>query len=304
MSLEYRIKLLVFAFFIDALLGDPHYRLHPVRLIGDSVELGERLFYGFKHKKLAGFVCYALLALMWLLLGFALEGCWFLHLFFLYSFLATGQLWKEVREIGKLVKKGRLNRARSKLSLLVTRDTSTFGEDDIVRTALETLSENTSDGFFGPAFFYILGGIPFLFLYKFTETADSMVGYKNDRYLHFGWAFAKADDILNFVPSRLCALFIVFSSFVLGFDYKNATRCLKYASLHESLNAGYPEAAFAGALGIRFGGFYRYFGKQVFKFPLGEDNIVPNVNSLEKGLFLSVTSVVLFMLFACAVFLA
>ena len=298
MPLECRLKLLIVAFLIDAVLGDPHYRLHPVRLIGCSVKLGESLFYD-SQKKLAGVTCYLFLALFWLSLGFILEGYWFFHLFFLYSFLATGQLWKEVRKVAKLVDEGELDCARSKLSLLVTRDTTDFREDEIVRTALETLSENTSDGFFGPVLFYLLGGLPLLFLYKFTETADSMVGYKNDRYLHFGWAFARADDVLNFVPSRLCALFVVFSSFVLGFNFKSAFYCLKYASLHESVNAGYPEAAFAGALGIRFGGFYRYFGRRVFKFPLGEDEIKLDTNALERGLCLSVTSVVLFMLFVC-----
>ena len=285
------------AFFLDLIFKDPDYPLHPVRLLGKSVSASEALFYGMGRKRLAGLLSYLSVAVFWSGVGFALKDYWWIHLFFLYSFVAAGQLWKEVEVVADLLEKGRLDQAKERLAMLVTRDVSAFGEREVVRSCIETLAENTSDALFGPVLFYLLGDLPGLFVYKVTETGDSMVGYKNERYREFGFVFAKMDDLFNLVPSRLCAIFAVAASSILGLNVKQSIHCvLKHAGLHSSPNAGYPEAAFAGALGIRFGGIYSYFGKEVFKVPIGEDITEPSLEVLKRALVLSKVTVLLFIL--------
>ncbi len=297
MSFEQRLAVVLGAFFLDLIFKDPDYPCHPVRLLGKSVSVSEALFYGMRGKRLAGLLSYISVAVFWGGVGFVLKDYWWGHLFFLYSFVAAGQLWKEVEIVADFLEKGRLDRAKERLAMLVTRDVSSFGENEIVRSSVETLAENTSDALFGPVLFYLLGDLPGLFVYKVTETGDSMVGYKNKRYKEFGLVFAKMDDLFNFVPSRLCALFTVLASYVLGLNVRQAVSCvLKHAGLHSSPNAGYPEAAFAGALGIRFGGVYSYFGERVFKVPIGEDRTGPSQEILKRALVLSRVTVLLFIL--------
>ncbi len=295
MSFEERVLVLGAAFFLDLALGDPEYRLHPVRLIGGTVSLAERLLWR-PRGRLWGVAAALGVVFLWVAVALFLSGFLPAELFFLYSFLAQGELLRRVWRVCWLAASGRVQEARNSLSLLVTRDTEVLDGQELVRCSVETLAENTSDGFFGPAFYYLLGGLPLLFAYKVVETADSMVGYKSERYRDFGWAFARLDDALNFVPSRLCALFVCFSSLLLGWGFAGPLGRLRFARLHESPNAGYPESAFSGALGVRLGGFYSYFGKLVFKVPLGEDKAPPTFDVCARALILSLSS--------CAAFVA
>ena len=297
MSFEDRALVAVLAFFLDLILKDPNYSLHPVRLIGKTLTFFEGPFYRINGGYLGGFLCYIFTVAFWLVLSFVFRSFLPLELFFVYSFVAAGQLWKEVEEIERLLKVGRMGDAKRRLSFLVTRDVEHLSKKGVALTALESLAENTSDGILGPLFWYVVGGLPLLFMYKVTETGDSMVGYKNERYRRFGFFFAKMDDLLNLVPARLTAIFVAFGCYMLSGRVKDVLRCcLKGASLHESPNAGYPEAAFSGCLGVFFGGWHRYFGRWVFKVPVGVyfDEVPEDV--LERGILLSKLSTLLFLI--------
>lgn len=196
MTFEQRCVIVVIAFAIDVILKDPDYKFHPVRLIGKTVSHAEQIFYPLRNKYMAGTLCFFFLSsfLAYFLSYFERE-MGVLRYFFVYSFIAAGQLWKEIGEIDLYLKQKSKEKARKKLSFLVTRDVSGFSSTDIVKTSLETLAENTCDAIFGPLFWYLLGGLPMLFAYKVIETGDSMVGYKTERYREFGFAFAKLDDV-------------------------------------------------------------------------------------------------------------
>ncbi len=295
MNLHHRALILGGAFLLDMLLKDPNYPLHPVRVVGGSIGYAESLFYR-RGTRLEGFATYLLVASFWMCLGYVLDKWWVAHLFFLYSFIAPSQLWKEVVSVARCLERGDITGARGRLGMLMTRDTTCLSGEDAVRCALETLAENTSDAFFGPALAYLVGGLPLLFLYKATETGDSMVGYRNERYRHFGFFFAKADDVLNLIPARLCFLFCCLGALVLGLDWRGSLRLVRYAPMRESPNAGWPEAAFAGALGVMLGGVYSYFGREVFKFPIGEDRETPTCIHIYRGVALSAVSCVMFVL--------
>ncbi len=300
----FRLPVLCAAFALDLVIGDPSYPLHPVRLIGKSISQIERVIYPLAPGYLGGFLLFAVCSVFWTAVGFLLAPFWWAHLFLLYSFLAEGQLIREVISVARSLSCGELDRARSLLSYLVTRDTGSFDASEVSRCALETLAENTSDGFFGPAIAYLVGGLPLLLLYKVVETGDSMVGYKTERYRRFGFFFARADDLFNYIPARVCALFLALAAPMLGASPLYVLRrTFHMASLHESPNAGWPEAAFASILGIRFGGVYVYFKRKVFKTPLGEDKTLPpDVASIYAGALISLCSCILFTL-SCAAFL-
>ena len=161
-----------------------------------------------------------------------------------------------------------LEGARKQLSMIVGRDTSQLSETKIRSAVIETLAENLSDGVIAPIFFFAIGGVPFMMTYKMINTLDSMVGYKNDRYMKFGYVSAKMDDIANFIPARLTALFIV----IISVSVRALKFIFRYGNSHSSPNAGYPESAMAGVLDIRLGGTSNYFGKMVEKPYIGNND--------------------------------
>jgi len=169
------------------------------------------------------------------------------------------------------LKNNDLPEARKYLSYIVSRDTSHLQEGEIIRGTVETVAENISDGIIAPLFYLFLGGVPLAMAYKAINTLDSMVGYKNDKYLYFGRVSARLDDVVNYIPARLTVVFVVLSSYIVG---KMGSRSLKIALRdgrnHNSPNSGYPEAAVAGALGIQLGGDNQYFGKIVHKPIIGD----------------------------------
>lgn len=165
--------------------------------------------------------------------------------------------------------------ARQQLSMLVSRDTSKLSREAIIKGGVETVSENLADGIIAPLFFTALGGVPLGMAYKAVNTLDSMVGYKNEKYLYFGWAAAKLDDLATWLPARLSGLFVILSALILRLDYKRAARIMiRDRRNHESPNSPYPEAAVAGALGIQLGGRATYFGVTYEKKTMG-DPVVP-----------------------------
>ena len=261
---------LVLACLLDALFGDPQFRLHPVRLIGDVAETAKRFF--FPLGRLGGLLTLFFTALVVVVaVGLSVQKVSLLEPFFLYFFIAEKALREEGLKVYQALKDGDLKRARWLLSFIVGRETRDLSPSECIRAAVETISENFSDGFVGPLFYYLLGGIKVSALYKVVETLDSMYGYKAEPYRSFGYFPAKTDDLFNFFPARLAGLFLVLAAFLFGYQGRSAFRIMRRdAPRHDSPNAGWPEAAMAGALGIELGGPLSYHGKRFEKARLGE----------------------------------
>ena len=185
--------------------------------------------------------------------------------------LAARSLQQESGKVARELSRGDLPGARLALSYIVGRETAELSETEIVRGAVETVAENTGDGVIAPLFFLLLGGPALAVAYKAVNTLDSMVGYRNERYLEFGWASARFDDLANYLPSRLTGLLMVLAAPICGLSGKNAWRILRRdCRNHASPNSGFPEAAAAGALGVRLGGANRYFGRIIDKPTIGD----------------------------------
>jgi adenosylcobinamide-phosphate synthase len=175
--------------------------------------------------------------------------------------LAINSLYKHAINVLHPLKKGDLSKARRALAMIVGRDTDQLDEQEIVRGVVETVAENTVDGITAPLFYGFLGGPPLAMAYKAINTMDSMIGYKNERYLNLGWAGARLDDIANFIPARITGLlFLIISPFTPGGFREVWDTMMIYASRHPSPNSGIPESAVAGALKIQLGGNNYYEG--------------------------------------------
>jgi len=269
------------SFLLDLLLGDPLGWPHPVIGIGRFVKRLELLLASlFDNRRLAGVLLCGGTVLMtglvtWLLL--LLTGLFHPWLGMVvavwlgYTTLALRSLHVESRTVVAHLEEGRIEEARRSLALIVGRDTSQLDEEGILRACIETVAENTSDGVIGPLFYLFLGGPVLAMMYKAASTLDSMVGYTDDRYREMGWASAKLDDLLNLIPARLCGMLMVLVAFPLGLNPWAAFRVLlRDARKTQSPNAGFPEAASAGALGVQLGGPAVYFGEPVDKPTLGD----------------------------------
>lgn len=180
--------------------------------------------------------------------------------------LAGTTLIREVRGVSVALDES-IEAGRKQVARIVGRDTENLSENEIRTAALETLAENLSDGVIAPLFWYAVLGLPGMLAYKMVNTLDSMIGYKNNRYLQFGCVAAKIDDIANYIPARLTAFLMVISSGHLS-HFKNV---LKYGPAHASPNSGWPEAALASILDCRFGGPHDYFGEEVVKPYIGDN---------------------------------
>jgi adenosylcobinamide-phosphate synthase len=274
--------LLPAAFALELLLGDPHGMPQPVILIGAIINRLEILFASvFNDRRLAGVLLAGLTLLITGLLAYGM--LWLaadIHpvaglvvaIWLAYTTLALRALHRESREVVRFLEQKRLVDARRSLSMIVGRETSTLDEGGVLRACIETVAENTSDGVVAPLFYLSIGGPVLAILYKAAGTLDSMVGYRDDRYRELGWASARIDDLLNLLPARLTGMLMVLAALLCGLDFRGAWRImLRDARKHDSLNAGFPEAAVAGALGVRLGGPAVYFGEQVDKPTLGDD---------------------------------
>ncbi|MDD5475262.1 MAG: adenosylcobinamide-phosphate synthase CbiB, partial [Syntrophales bacterium] len=267
MKLEYQI---IIAIALDFIMGDPRMLPHPVKLIGRFalfIEMPLRKI--FRNEFLAGAmavlaVSAATLVFAWSLIHFAGR----LHPFaadivsivLLYTTFAARDLADHGMAVYRELKNGNLAAARSRVSLLVGRDTENMDEAEVIRATVESVAENSVDGVTAPLLFAVVAGPLGAILYKALNTLDSTFGYKNERYSHFGWTAAKMDDIANFIPSRLTALLVPVGAAFLGLKPMDALRVLvRDRRKHPSPNSGHAEAAVAGALGVQLGGLNYYF---------------------------------------------
>ena len=285
MTVTLRLFALLLGFFLDLLLGDPSWLPHPIRAIGALIAALEkalrRLFPKRQGGELAGGAALVILVLA-LSGGFTLLVLWLcgqvgLWLRFLaetvlcYQLLATRSLKGESMKVYQALKAGDLEGARHAVSMIVGRDTQRLDEAGVARAAVETVAENASDGVIAPLIFLAIGGAPLGMVYKAVNTMDSMVGYKNDRYLWFGRCAARLDDLVNFIPARLAGLLMCLGAGFSGFDGPNALRIFRRdRTNHKSPTSAHPEAAAAGALHIQLGGPNYYFGKLVDKPAIGD----------------------------------
>lgn len=261
---------LFLAWLLDGWLGDPAWLPHPVVGFGKLIYCGERRLNKGKAKVWKGaFLAIGLVIAVYLLATFipryTIVGCLINTLLIFYC-LAGTTLVREVRMVFEAVDRS-LDEGRQQVARIVGRDTSELSAHEVRTAALETLAENLSDGVIAPLFWYLLLGVPGMLAYKMVNTLDSMIGYKNERYLLFGRVAARMDDVANYLPARLTALLMVIVSgrpSLLRFVWKQGRQ-------HASPNSGYPEAALAGILNCRFGGPHHYFGQQVWKPFIGEN---------------------------------
>lgn len=284
----YHLAAILAGYLLDLCLGDPHSMPHPVRAIGNLIVWLEKYLRPAvkKHatergERRAGvlFVCLVLLvtgsvagAILWIS---RLGGIWIqtvVEAVMTYYLLAARSLRDESMAVCRKLEAGEIEEARYAVSMIVGRDTKPLSEAGITRAAVETVAENASDGVIAPLFYLAIGGLLLGWLYKAVNTMDSMVGYKNDRYLHFGRAAAKLDDLVNLIPSRLAALLLIVSAYLLRYDGKNAYRIWRRDRRnHKSPNSAQTESACAGALGLRLAGDAWYFGKLVPKPYIGDE---------------------------------
>ncbi|QGY41160.1 cobalamin biosynthesis protein CobD [Pseudodesulfovibrio cashew] len=287
-SAFYVLLLPALAVFLDARLGDPHHFPHPVRFIGKGLDSFEYLARKIgRNLHLAGFLALVLFPLAawglvaWLMVipyvGFLIG------LYFAYAGLALGCLLRECREVASKIDRGDLSGARMALSMLVSRDTDALDEQGIRRTLAETLSENLNDGFVAPLFYLVLLGPGGMWAYKTVSTMDSMWGYKTEAYRKLGFAAAKTDDILAYVPARITAWLLLSVGKGRGLDADTARRCFrKDAAKMESPNAGWPMAAAAWLLQGQMGGATVYFGKVKEKPVLGPEGKLWDASMIRK----------------------
>ena len=277
---------IIAGFILDLIFGDPHWLPHPICLIGNLIGFIERnLRPRLEPNKGALLLGGALMVIIVLVISFVVPMAillaagmvspWLafaLETLMCYQIFATKCLRDESMKVYTALHNHDLADARVKLSWIVGRDTQNLDEEEITKGAVETVAENTADGIIAPMFYMFLGGVPLAFLYKGINTMDSMVGYKNDKFLYFGRCAAKLDDLANLLPARITGLVMIVAAFVLGLDGKNAWKIFwRDRYNHLSPNSAMTESVTAGALNIQLGGDHFYFGKLVHKDTIGDD---------------------------------
>jgi len=288
------------ALLLDLCFGDPSSFPHPVRGIGWLISRLETLLYRSKNRLISG--C-ALLGLVVFITGL----CAFLPLLvarrlgpygqvaiaalLLWPAIAVRDLFDHADRVRKALKQGDLVVARSRLAAMVSRDTASLGETDIARGCVESVAENLVDGVLAPIFFALLGGPVLAYAFKAVSTLDSMVGYRNERYRQFGWASARADDVLNYIPARLLFVTLPLAAQMCG---TNPWKCflvmVRDGDKNPSPNSGIPEAGFAGALGVQLGGVNVYGGRQTVKPFINEAGRPAEIRDLRRAQILMLSA--------------
>lgn len=288
---------LTIGYILDLIFGDPQNFPHPIRLMGKLIEMVEKKLrvkcVSEKDERIYGVVLWFvvvgasfLVPALLLRIAFKINSTFAVILegIMCYYILAVKSLRDESMKVYYALKNNNISEARRFLSYIVGRDVENLSASSIARATVETVSENTSDGVIAPMIFIIIGGAPLGFMYKAINTLDSMVGYKNIKYVNFGRFSAKADDMFNYIPSRVSAYLMIAASFVLKMDYKNAYKIFKRDRYnHESPNSAQTESVCAGALNIMLGGGNYYGGILVSKPTLGDGNRDVEAEDIQKA---------------------
>ena len=306
----------VVAFLIDALLGDPRSKFHPVVLIGNLISTLEKIlrrdFDSPNQKIFKGGLLVGVVVSASFFVGLSIEiftenipslaAQIFIQAFVLSFMISPRTLSDAAREIYFLLERENLPRAREKVGWIVGRNTKNLNEAEIARATVETVAENTVDGIISPLFFFAVGGLQLAVAYRAINTMDSMLGYKNEKYFYFGRAAARLDDVANFIPARLTAILFICAAAILRLDYKNAFDMMRRdAAKHPSPNGGWAEATVAGALNIRLGGVNYYFGEPHFRAYMGDPNEILEAVHILGAIRMMYTATVLFLSFACLI---
>ncbi|MGM0471779.1 MAG: adenosylcobinamide-phosphate synthase CbiB [Bacillota bacterium] len=300
--------IILLAVVVDLFIGEFEAITHPVVLIGRFISWGEeklrRINKGQLIAKLAGLLLSLVtVGLTWLLTFGLVElsekvSSWLgvvVELILLSMTLSITGLAEAAEEIYHHLIIEDLTTARQKLSYIVGRDTEQLSSSEVIRAVVETVAENTVDGILSPLFYAGLGGAPLAMAYKAVNTLDSMLGYRNQRYLHFGWAAARIDDLANLLPARIGGLLFTIAAFILGADGRQAGKIiLRDAHKHPSPNGGYAEAAVAGALGVRLGGINYYQGVKSFRAYLGDKERELITSDIKRTIHLMYLTTLLF----------
>lgn len=277
------ILIMILGYIMDLVFGDPYWFPHPVRFIGKLISKTEKFIR--KHAKSEKSLKYWGI-LMWLvpvvttalvtalivkIASFNKYVEIFVSAFIIYTTLSTKCLKDEATKIYKVLETGDIKKSRVQLSYIVGRDTTNLSQSEIIRATVETVAENTVDGTISPMFYGFLFGPVGAMTYKAINTLDSMVGYKNDKYLNLGCVSAKLDDVANFIPARLTAIFMPLGAFLCGMNGLNSFKiAIRDRKNHKSPNCAFAEGAAAGAIGVQLGGTNIYFGKEVYKPTIGD----------------------------------
>ena len=296
------------AYVLDLIFGDPQNIIHPVQVIGKMISSGEKYLLGKRHESDRKYKFFAGMILNITVISVTYAVTYLIYkssensiiftvaeIYLMYTIFSINSLAREGNRVYNILKEGNIERARKDLSYLVSRDTGTMDEKMIIRSTMETISENTVDGIVAPMLYMFLGGLPLSMTYKAINTFDSMVGYKNEKYMDFSKFSARLDDMANFIPARVTGILIVISAMILGYDYKNSLKIfIRDRKNHSSPNSGHAEAGVAGALGVQFGGRVSYFGKEVDKPVIGDkakdfelEDIKKNIKIMYAASFLS-----------------
>ena len=289
---------LVMGYILDLIFGDPYWMPHPVRFIGNLISILEKVIRRFMPKTKRGeYIGGIILTVMVVSISMVIPLVIILmaksintylaltvETFMCYQILATKSLKVESMKVYDELAKNDLPSARKAVSMIVGRDTKDLTFSGVAKAAVETVAENTSDGIIAPMIFIAIGGAPMGFFYKAINTLDSMVGYKNERYINFGRFAAKLDDVVNYLPARISAYQMILSSFFLRYDYKNAFKIYKRDRYnHASPNSAQTESVCAGALDIQLAGNAYYFGKLYEKPTIGDDIREINYDDIKKA---------------------
>ncbi len=277
------------AFILDMIFGDPQSDYHPIRYMGKAVAALEPHFIGRVKRSetrrsiamiiAGGIFAISLISAAWILTWTAVNFADRIHPFLgmclqiglIYFCISARCLEDAAMTVYDALKQNDLQEAKQKLAMIVGRDVENLSEQGVTRAAVETVAENLVDGVISPLFFAALGGAPLAMAYKMVNTLDSMIGYKNEKYMDFGKIAARTDDIANFIPARLSVpLISVAAHLLLGKGKEAWNTAIREGRNHSSPNSGYSEAAFSGALGVRLGGPNYYGGQLVSKPYIGE----------------------------------
>lgn len=316
---------LIMGFFLDLCLGDPSWIPHPIRGMGRTIgacekwirkwSTGGRTGEAVRHRQRVGGIFLVLAnLLLWgavplvvclmayrvgVFVGIAVEG------FLCFQLLAAKSLKSESMKVYDALKNGTLEEARTAVSMIVGRDTQNLAEEGVTKAAVETVAENLADGVIAPLFYMAIGGAFFGYLYKTVNTMDSMIGYKDEKYLHIGRAAARLDDACNYIPARLSAVLMVLSCPLCGLDARNAWRMWRRDGRnHASPNSAQTEAAAAGALNIQLAGDAWYFGKPYQKQTIGDANrpvVIEDIGNVNRLMYAASGLAVVLLAVAAAV---